>query len=77
MGHEPRSEGDTDELLIAIAMFEDLYERVASRVGVSQAMVGRVVRGEQTSVEISEAVHSELRAIRDYLNRKPNAVDGF
>jgi hypothetical protein len=32
--------------------------------------------GRRTSVEISKAIHGELRAIRDYLNRTPKEKDG-
>jgi hypothetical protein len=70
-------EGDTEDLLVAIAMFHGIYKRVASKVGVDQTMVCRVVRGQRTSKEISEALHSELRAIRDYLNStKPRKLNG-
>jgi hypothetical protein len=74
---EPDPEDDTEDLLVAIAMFHGIYKRVAGKVGVGQTMVGRVVRGSRTSKEISEALHSELRAIRDYLNGiKPRKLNG-
>jgi hypothetical protein len=39
-------------------------------------MLSRVVHGERSSPEISKAIHNELRAIRDYLNRTPKTVNG-
>ena len=78
MFHRDRGdpEDDTGDFLVAIAMFRGIYRRVASKVGVDQTMVGRVVRGSRTSKKISEALHSELRAIRDYLNRTPKKLNG-
>jgi hypothetical protein len=73
-----RRERETQDgdLLVALAMFHGIYNRVARKVGVNQAMVSRVVHGERSSPEISKAIHNELRAIRDYLNHSPKAVDG-
>jgi hypothetical protein len=78
MRHRDRGpEDDAEDLLVAVAMFHGIYKRVAGKVGVDQTMVGRVVRGSRTSKEISEALHSELRAIRDYLNgTKPRKSNG-
>jgi DNA-binding transcriptional regulator YdaS (Cro superfamily) len=77
MGHEGRRpEADTGDFLVAIAMFHDIYKRVAGKLGVSKTTVGQVVRGRKSSPEISKAINSELRAIRDYLNNPPKAVDG-
>jgi hypothetical protein len=74
---DPGPDDDTEDLLVAIAMFHGIYKRVAGKVGVDQTMVGRVVRGSRTSKEISAALHSELRAIRDYLNgSKPRKSNG-
>jgi hypothetical protein len=55
-------------LVVAIAMFNGIYKRVAAKTGVHQTMVSRVARGERNSTEVSEAIREELRAIRDYLN---------
>jgi hypothetical protein len=74
MRHE--SEPEDGDLLVALAMFHGIYKRVARKVGVNEAMVSRVVHGGRSSPEISEAIHNELRAIRDYLNNPPKAVDG-
>jgi hypothetical protein len=74
MRHERETEDG--ELLIALAMFHGIYKRVARKVGVNEAMVSRVVHGGRSSPEISKALHNELRAIRDYLNNPPKAVDG-
>jgi hypothetical protein len=76
-GGNMRRERETEDgdLLVALAMFHGIYNRVARKVGVNQAMVSRVVHGERSSPEISKAIHNELRAIRDYLNHTPKAVD--
>jgi hypothetical protein len=78
MRHSNRGpDDDTEDLLVAIAMFHGIYKRVARKVGVDQTMVGRVVRNKRTSKKISDAIHSELRAIRDYLNcPKPRKLNG-
>jgi hypothetical protein len=77
-GGKMRHERETEDgdLLVALAMFHDIYKRVARKLGVSKTAVGQVVRGRKSSREISEAIHSELRSIRDYLNHTPKAVDG-
>jgi hypothetical protein len=77
-GGEMRHKRETEDgdLLVALAMFHGIYKRVARKVGVNQAMVSRVVRGGSHSPQISKAIHNELRAIRDYLNHTPNAVNG-
>jgi hypothetical protein len=74
MRHE--SETEDGDLLVALAMFHGIYKRVAQKVGVNEAMVSRVVHGERSSPEISNAIHNELRAIRDYLNHTPKAING-
>jgi hypothetical protein len=74
MRHERETEDG--DLLVALAMFHDIYKRVARKLGVSKTTVGQVARGRKSSREISEAIHSELRSIRDYLNHTPKAVDG-
>jgi hypothetical protein len=67
---------DAGGLLVAIAMFNGIYKRVAAKTGVHQTMVSRVARGERNSLEVSAAIRKELRVIRDYLNNPPKAVDG-
>jgi len=74
MRHKPETEDG--DLLVAIAMFHGIYSRVARKVGVNQSTVSRVVRGARTSPKVSEAIHNEPLAIRDYLNRTPKAVNG-
>jgi hypothetical protein len=74
--HRIRPEAEDGDLLVALAMFQGIYKRVARKVRVNEAMVSRVVRGRRTSPEISRAIHNELRAIRDYLNRAPKAANG-
>jgi hypothetical protein len=74
MRHVPET-GDGD-LLVALAMFHGIYKRVARKVGVNEAMVSRVVHGGRSSPDICKAIHNELRAIRDYLNHTPKAING-
>jgi hypothetical protein len=77
MRHEhfsPEDEGG--DLLVAIAMFHGIYNRVAAKAGVHHTMVSRVARGRRTSTRVSEAIREELRAIRDYLNRPPRKLNG-
>jgi hypothetical protein len=71
-----KSETEDGDLLVALAMFHDIYRRVARKLGVSKTAVGQVVRGRKRSPEISKAIHNELRAIRDYLNHTPKAING-
>jgi hypothetical protein len=71
-----RPPDNADDLLVALAMFHGIYKRVAKKVGVAKTMVGRVARGKRTSMAISEAIHMELRAIRDYLNRTAKDLNG-
>jgi hypothetical protein len=70
----PEDEGG--DLLVAIAMFHGIYNRVATKAGVDHTMVSRVARGERSSSRVSEAIREELRAIRDYLNRTPKKLNG-
>jgi hypothetical protein len=70
----PEDEGG--DLLVAIAMFHGIYNRVAAKAGVHHTMVSRVARGKRTSTRVSEAIREELRAIRDYLNRAPKKLNG-
>ena len=70
----PEDEGG--DLLVAIAMFHGIYNRVAAKAGVHHTMVSRVARGERSSSRVSEAIREELRAIRDYLNRTPKKLNG-
>jgi len=67
---------DSGDLLVALAMFHGIYKRVARKVGVNEAMVSRVVHGGRSSPKISEAIHNELRSIRDYLNRTAKKLNG-
>jgi transcriptional regulator with XRE-family HTH domain len=77
MRHRDRGpEDDAGDLLVVIAMFHDIYKRVARRLGVSKTTVGQVVRGRKRSAEISKAVYYELRAIRNYLNRTEHKSNG-
>ena len=71
-----KRETEDGDLLVALEMFRGIYQRVAKKVGVGEPMVSRVARGKRTSLEISKAIHNELRAIRDYLNHTPKAVNG-
>lgn len=73
----PRQQAeDASDLLVAIAMFNGIYKRVAAKAGVHQTMVSRVARGERNSPEVSAAIREELRVIRDYLNRTPHKSNG-
>jgi DNA-binding LacI/PurR family transcriptional regulator len=63
-------------LVVAIAMFNGIYKRVAAKTGVHQTMVSRVARGQRNSFEVAAAIREELRAIRDYLNHTPKATNG-
>jgi hypothetical protein len=63
-------------LVVAIAMFNGIYKRVAVKTGVHQTTVSRVARGERDSPEVSEAIREELRVIRDYLNHAPHESNG-
>jgi hypothetical protein len=74
MCHELETEDG--DLLVALAMFHGIYKRVARKVGVNEAMVSRVVHGGRSSPEISKAIHNELRAIRNYLNRNAKELNG-
>jgi hypothetical protein len=70
----PEDEGG--DLLVAIAMFHGIYNRVAAKAGVHHTMVSRVARGKRSSPRVSEAIREELRAIRDYLNRTARKLNG-
>jgi hypothetical protein len=70
----PEDEGG--DLLVALAMFHGIYNRVAAKAGVHHTMVSRVARGKRTSTTVSEAIREELRFIRDYLNRTPKKLNG-
>jgi hypothetical protein len=60
---------DATGFLGAIAMFNGIYTRVAAKIGVHPSMVSRVARGERNSQQVAVAIRTELRVIRDYLNR--------
>jgi hypothetical protein len=70
----PEDEGG--DLLVALAMFHGIYNRVAAKAGVHHTMVSRVARGKRTSTMVLEAIREELRPIRDYLNRPPKKLNG-
>ncbi len=59
---------DASDLIVAIAMFNGIYKRVATKAGVHPSTVSRVARGERNSPEVSAVIRRELRTIRDYLN---------
>jgi hypothetical protein len=63
-------------LVVAIAMFNGIYKRVAAKTGAHQSMVSRVARGQRNSPEVAAAIREELRVIRDYLNHTPKATNG-
>jgi len=67
---------DASGLLVAIAMFNGIYKRVAAKAGVHPSMVSRVARGERNSPKVSSAIREELRAIRNYLNRSEHKSNG-
>jgi transcriptional regulator with XRE-family HTH domain len=67
---------DASGLLVAIAMFDGIYKRVAEKAGVHPSMVSRVARGERNSPRVSVAIREELRVIRDYLNRSVHKSNG-
>jgi hypothetical protein len=67
---------DASGLLVAIAMFNGIYKRVAANAGVHPSMVSRVARGERNSPHVSVAIRAELRVIRDYLNRTAHKSNG-
>ena len=71
-----KRETEDGDLLVALGMFHGIYSRVARKVGVSEPMVSRVASGRRSSPEISNAIYTELRAIRDYLNHTPKATNG-
>jgi hypothetical protein len=49
--------------------FRGLYARVALKLNVSASMVSRVADGHRTSTEIEAALHEELKALRDKLDK--------
>jgi hypothetical protein len=67
---------DATGLLVAIAMFNGIYTRVAAKIGVHPSMVSRVARGERNSRQVSVAIRAELRVIRDFLNRTAHKSNG-
>jgi hypothetical protein len=67
---------EMDDLIVLLSMYQGLHKRVATKVGVDETMVSRVARGKRTSARVSEAIREELRAIRDYLSRKPTKSNG-
>jgi hypothetical protein len=67
---------DASGLLVAIAMFNGIYKRVAAKAGVHPSLVSRVARGERNSQQVSVEIRAELRVIRDYLNHTPKATNG-
>jgi hypothetical protein len=67
---------DASGLLVAIAMFNGIYKRVAAKAGVHPSVVSRVARGKRNSSEVAAAIRQELRGIRDYLNRTAHKSSG-
>jgi hypothetical protein len=63
-------------LVVAIAMFNGIYKRVAAKTGVHRSLVSRVARGERNSPKVTAAIREELRVIRDYLNHAPHQSNG-
>ena len=49
--------------------FRGLYARVARKLNVSASMVSRVTDGNRVSKEIEAALHEELKAFRDKLEK--------
>lgn len=67
---------DASDLILAIAMLNGIYKRVAAKAGVHPSFVSRVARGERNSPKVSDAIREELRAIRNYLNRGEHKSNG-
>jgi transcriptional regulator with XRE-family HTH domain len=67
---------DVQRTLVAISMFQGIYKRVGKRVGVHPSYVSRVAHGKRESPEVVAAIRSELRIIRDYLNRTAGESNG-
>ena len=72
---QPKLE-DTNVLLVAIAMFQGIYKRVAAKVGVDDSFVSRVMNGKRKSPDVIAAMRYELSVIRDYLNRTAGKSNG-
>jgi len=49
--------------------FRGLYARVALKLDVSASMVSRVADGNRSSTKIEAALHQELKALRDKLDK--------
>lgn len=49
--------------------FRGLYSRVARKFNVGASMVSRVADGNRASTKIEAALHEELKALKDKLNR--------
>jgi hypothetical protein len=72
---QPKLE-DTNGLLVAIAMFQGIYKRVAKKAGVDESFVSRVVNGKRNSPAVMAVMRYELSLIRDYLNRTAGKSNG-
>lgn len=49
--------------------FRGLYSRVARKLNVSASMVSRVADGNRASTRVEAALHEELKALKDKLDR--------
>jgi predicted transcriptional regulator len=52
-----------------ISDFRGVYARIARKLGVSASMVSRVADGSRSSTEIDAALHEELIALKDRLDK--------
>jgi hypothetical protein len=63
-------------LLVAIAMFQGIYKRVATKVGVHDSFASRVVNGKRKSPKVIAAMRHELAIIPEYINRTEGKSNG-
>jgi hypothetical protein len=56
---------------LIIADFRGVYARVAGKLKVSASLVSRVADGHRTSREIETALHEELKALKNKLDKYP------
>jgi hypothetical protein len=52
-----------------ISDFRGIYARIAHQLNGSASMAGRVADGNRASKEIESALHEELKALKDKLNK--------
>jgi hypothetical protein len=62
----PRSQATVAEM---VADFRGLYAKVARKLNVNASMVSRVSDRNRTSTEIEAALHEELKAFRDKVDK--------